>query len=425
MNVARFAQARAIADAVLFEGYLLYPYRASAPKNRTRWQFGVVAPPLWAKARGTDPAALEVSFLVEVEDAAVPMFRLSGLLRFLHLRRRRIERADAVLADANDDRGRHFHDVPSLEVNARLYLPWEEGDVRELAVSAGLPSMADATSFSFPGTVETQPLCDEDGALLGRVVREALPVCGRVTFTATAAGPRLFRVQARVENGSDFAQVSGPREEAMRASLLGVHLLLAVENGRFLSLTDPPAHAETVAKGCRNVGLFPVLVEEDAQQDVLLASPIILEDHPRVAPESRGDFYDASEIDELLTLRTMTLTDSEKREVRATDVRAAALLDRVESTAEESLRELHGAFRPVPAPPRFPPGARVRLRPGPRRTDAQDMFLHGMTATVEAIMQDVDGRECLAVTIDDDPATELYRAQGRYLFFYEDEVEVP
>ncbi len=40
-----FAAARAVADAVMYEGYILYPYRASAPKNRSRWQFGVVMAP--------------------------------------------------------------------------------------------------------------------------------------------------------------------------------------------------------------------------------------------------------------------------------------------------------------------------------------------------------------------------------------------
>jgi hypothetical protein len=425
MNFARFTTARTIADAVLFEGYLLYPYRASAPKNRARWQFGVAAPPRWAKVRGTDTDVLEVTFLVEAERDA----EIAGQLRFLHLRRRRVEQAASG--------GHRFVAVPSLEVGSRLYLPWEEGDVREVAIGALLsagPTAGAVTSFRFPGTIETQPLKDADGVLHGRVVREALPLSGRVIIEATRLSDRLHRIKARVENHSDFTRLDGPREEAMRASLLGTHLLLAAQGGRFLSLVDPPPFAQAAAKACKNVGLFPVLVEEDAGQDVLLASPIILEDHPRVAPESRGDFYDSSEIDELLTLRTMTLTEVEKREMRATDDRAAAILDRVEGsptqrlsddTLADTLSRLHGTFRDMPVASRFPPGARVRLRPGPRRTDAQDMFLRGMTATVEAVMQDVDGRDCLAVTVDADPATELYRAQGRYLYFYEDEVEAP
>jgi hypothetical protein len=127
-----------------------------------------------------------------------------------------------------------------------------------------------------------------------------------------------------------------------------------------------------------------------------------------------------------LTLRTLTLTDEEKREVRATDPRAAAILARVESADSDTLARLHGAFRdpaPPDAPGKFQPGARVRLRPGPRRTDAQDMFLDGLTATIEAVMNDVDGRTCLAVTIDDDPGRDVHRDRGRFHYFYPDEVE--
>ena len=36
--------ARQVADAVLYEGYLLYPSRATSSKNQIRWQFGVLGP---------------------------------------------------------------------------------------------------------------------------------------------------------------------------------------------------------------------------------------------------------------------------------------------------------------------------------------------------------------------------------------------
>jgi len=68
-------------------------------------------------------------------------------------------------------------------------------------------------------------------------------------------------------------------------------------------------------------------------------------------------------------------------------------------------------------------GSRVRLQPGARRTDAQDMFLAGMTATVAAVMRDVEDQDCLAVTIDDDPAAELLRWHQRFHYFYPEEIE--
>jgi hypothetical protein len=248
----------------------------------------------------------------------------------------------------------------------------------------------------------------------------------------------------------------------------------------FLSLLDPPEWAKPAAEACKNLHTWPVLIGEEGRRDAMLSSPIILYDHPTIAPESPGDLFDATEIDEILTLRTMALTEAEKREARATDERAAAIIDRVDSMPPELLERLHGAVRylrgvegaaephsPLGGPPTgrvtdsetgggglstapelvpwWDPGAdrtvspetdgvvvagvmvakgsRVRLRPGQRRADAQDMFLAGRLATVEAVFLDVDGNRHLAVTLDEDPAADLQRWHGRYLYFSPDEVE--
>ena len=157
----------------------------------------------------------------------------------------------------------------------------------------------------------------------------------------------------------------------------------------------------------------------------MLAAPIILPDHPEVAPESPGELYDGTEIDEILTLRTLALSDEEKAAARATDPRAAALIDRVDAMDAPTMGQLHGTIRaltvrrrapptPTTAPPtptadvptgarplvgpgadasvspgtdavavaghRVARGSRVTLRPGVRRADAQDMFLAGRAA---------------------------------------------
>src|SRR5215212_3065234 len=49
MNVTR---AEAVANAVLYEGHILYPYRPSAVKNRQRWTFGAVFPEAYSVAQG-------------------------------------------------------------------------------------------------------------------------------------------------------------------------------------------------------------------------------------------------------------------------------------------------------------------------------------------------------------------------------------
>jgi hydrogenase maturation protease len=77
----------------------------------------------------------------------------------------------------------------------------------------------------------------------------------------------------------------------------------------------------------------------------MLSSPIILYDYPQVAPESPGDLFDGGEIDEILSLRIMTMTDEEKQEMRDSDERTRKILERTENLPEEQLMKLHGALR--------------------------------------------------------------------------------
>jgi hypothetical protein len=419
----KLERARQIADAVLLEGYVLYPYRASSAKNRWRWSFGVLAPRAWSEAGGCEPWWLEAQCLVERAAARTP--RLRGRLRFLQERRRTVE---AALG------GVGFRPVEELAAGGRRFVSWDEGEVREVALEAELEAEAERhLGVEVPGGEDEEPIRADAGVLAGRVVRQLRPLRGRVVMGCEAAGGALLRVRVRVENLTPWGAPASPRGEVLAASLLAAHLILSVEDGAFVSLLDPPAAARDAAAACRNVRVFPVLAGEDGDRDLLLASPIILYDHPRIAPESPGDFFDATEIDELLALRTATLTEGEKGEARATDPRAAALIDRVERLPPAALDRLHGALRELRAAEmvprgagaaiRFRPGDRVRLRPGIRRTDAQDLLYCGRTATVREVKQDVDGRACLAVTVDDDPAAELHEWYGRYQHYFADEVE--
>jgi hypothetical protein len=246
--------------------------------------------------------------------------------------------------------------------------------------------------------------------------------------------------------------------------MISVHTMLRVDDGRFVSLLDPPHEAARAASACRGDGLYPVLLGDD---DVVLSSPIILYDHPEVAPQSPGDLYDSLEIDEILALRVMTLTDEEKSEARGTDARAAAIIDRCDDLSPETMGALHGQMKAVGSSTRSVPeaevntelvgdvedpsevpwwdpeidasfdpwtesvwiggveiakGSAVRLRPS-HRSDAQDIFLAGLAATVAGVFTDVDGEQHVAITVDDDPAAQELTWQGRFLFFHVDEVE--
>jgi hypothetical protein len=443
-----FELARKVADAVLYEGYLLYPYRASAAKNQARWQFGVLMPRLWSEHGPDEPWATQTECLLEPEEATT----VRVLVRFLHVQAKTVEVVDVEAGT--------FHEADTLPVDGSELVPWDEAAELEVAVEAPLARLLEgelATPFERPGGRRVEPVHDAAGRLVGRTVRRRWPVLGSVKLSAERLeGPYgLVRLRLVLENATAWNDPGADRSVALRHSLVAAHSLIGIDQGVFLSLLDPPEWAKPAAEACQNLHTWPVLIGDEGRRDAMLSSPIILYDHPTIAPESPGDLFDATEIDEILTLRTMALTEDEKREARVTDERAAAIIDRVDNMPPELLERLHGAVRYLKEVegteeeepelvPWWDPGAdrtvspetdgvvvagvtvargsRVRLRPG-QRADAQDMFLAGRLATVEAVFLDVDGNRHLAVTLDEDPAADLQRWHGRFLYFSPDEVE--
>jgi hypothetical protein len=154
----------------------------------------------------------------------------------------------------------------------------------------------------------------------------------------------VVRLTVRVRNLTPFLpEQNGGREAALPFSLLSAHTILGVEQGEFISLLDPQEEFQSLAAGCRNIGTWPVLAGDGAQ--VMLSSPIILYDHPQVAEESAGNLFDSTEIDEILSLRILTLTDEEKREMRQSDQRTREILERTETMPPEQFMKLHGVLR--------------------------------------------------------------------------------
>jgi hydrogenase maturation protease len=161
----------------------------------------------------------------------------------------------------------------------------------------------------------------------------------------------LFKVAVRILNLTPLDNAkSRSRDDALMRSLVSTHTILAVRDGEFVSLLEPPEAFREMAAACRNVGTWPVMAGEEGERDCMLSSPIILYDYPQIAPESAGDLFDGTEIDEILTLRIMTLTDAEKREMRGVDERARRILERTETLPLEQMMKLHGAMR-RPRPP--------------------------------------------------------------------------
>ncbi|OBA74791.1 hypothetical protein A5641_26845 [Mycobacterium sp. 1554424.7] len=424
-------RARAVADAVLYEGYLLYPYRGTSSKNQSRWQFGVLGPPGAAEAGLGEDDTLAAEFLVDGSQA------LTLVVRFLQLQHRRAEREFAHGA---------FEPVDELRTPAGSWLTWDEAVECELSFG---PLPLDGR----PRTLAVVANAATDIELLtgGRLVRERREVRGELTVDSEPDGD-LRRVSVRVRN---VGEAAGSKTDSIARSMIGTHLIAEVVGGEFVSLLEPPSGATGAASRCRQHRCFPVLAGPAGTRDILLISPIILYDHPEVAEQSDTALYDCTEIDEILTLRVMTMTDEEKAQARATDPLAAQIIDRCDAMSPDAMARLHGVLRDphtlpglVPEIPegvdwwdpladnavrpevdavlvngvRVARGSRVRLRPM-RNADAQDIFVAGKTARVTSVHEDVEGNKHVAVVVDDDAAGELHDWYGRYLYFSPDEVE--
>jgi hypothetical protein len=304
---------RAIADAVLYEGYLLWPYRKSALKNQRRWTFGGVYPEAHSRAHPDDRATMRTECLLEGGDLADVDVRV----RFLHVVRRDVALPDGTLVD-------------ELEVDGKRHLAWDEAVEREVGPG--------------PHTIPAGRDVEALGGGAGSVIRSWEALEGVVEVRAETQAPGLTRVVVEVVNRTPWDE-GGDREEALRRTFCSTHTVLRARRGGFVSLTDPPELLRAAAAACRNEGCWPVLVGEPGTRDTLLSSPIILEDHPRIAAESPGDLFDGGEIDGLLVLNILSLTDDEKAEMRDSDPRAREILERTERLTPEQLLRLHGAMR--------------------------------------------------------------------------------
>jgi hypothetical protein len=279
-----------IADAILYEGYILYPYRASALKNAQRWNFGLLYPPAFAAAQtGSDTATMICQALLRGESVNVT-------IRFLQLVRRET---------------------------------WEEAIPREITIEG-----PGKRSFLFPGREDR----DQNG-----VVRKQERLEGEIEVGIEALRDGWSRVSLRISN-TGSGELTG-RDAAVLHSLVSTHAILHAPSGEFASSLDPPEKLSGADGQCTNSGLWPVLAGDSTRRDTMLASPIILYDYPQIASESAGALFDGTEIDEILSLRILTLTEDEKREMRATDPKVRRLLERTEALDPRDWMQMHGVMR--------------------------------------------------------------------------------
>jgi hypothetical protein len=375
-------------DSLLYEGYALYPYTPGAAKNATPTPFGIVYPPAYAERNPATRDRARIECVVEAGDGA----ELACTVRFLQ-----------VAGERHEGAARRLESAPA--------------PLTELVAGGGEP-----IEFGFDGERR---------------------ISGRIRMRAEATDePGLAKVLVCVHNTTDLDADEAAvmdRAEALRASLLSTHIVAEVSGGRFVSPLEGDGAAGAVARACRNENSWPVLAT--ANDDAILGAPIFLPDHPRMAPESLGNLFDNTEIEEALLLHVKTLSDAERGAIADQDPAVREMLARADAATPEDLGSLHGRLEPIDPGPNpepghpnpgedeisvdgrtFRKGAKVLLRPGTER-DVYDRMLDGRIATIERIYLDYDDGVHIAVTVDGSAEQELFRETGRYLFFKADELE--
>jgi hypothetical protein len=329
--------AKKIAEAVLYEGYLLWPYRKSARKNQQRWTFGGVYPRAYSEARGEDdPWIMQTQCLV-LRDGE-PAVKIK--VRFLHVVERKVNQSNAEGT---------LEFVDELRVGGERYLSWDEATEREVAVGrlklSELTASPRQVEIAIPEGSREEPLAEPTGEVVGAVVRGWRSLRGMIEVGAEPLRGGLFRVTVRITNTTPWG--GEDRESTLRQTFVSTHTALEVEGGEFVSLIDPAEELREAAEACENLKTWPVLVGEEGDRSKMLSSPIILYDYPQIAPESPGDLFDGTEIDQVLILNVLNLTDEEKEEMRASDPRGREILERCESLSPQELMKLNGTFRDI------------------------------------------------------------------------------
>ena len=422
----RIDRARQVADAVLYEGYRLHPYRPPVTDDRVRWQVGVVGP-VGAKAqRCGEDSRMSADCLLDIG----PESTTDVQLRFLQHQSRAVWRLVAT-----PGRQPSFTPVSALTCDSQTWRSWDEAvehavDLPGLRVRDLLRTSVEMP-VEIPGGGESEPLHDEDGALIGKLVRERWPLTGVLRVSARRSGSAVV-LQLRLENRGEWTPGSGENrggnERALWSSFLSTHMVAAVHDGQFLSLREPPEWAAAIAARCESHRCWPVLIGARGDCEVVLASPVVLHDWPEV-----GALVDSISIDELLALRAMTPATDGAGSAAAVGSFAVDFdgapngtpipqrRDPVDDMSTKDVSSAVDAREPEPYQDDEEPiaiGTEVRLCPS-FRAEAQNLVAAGQIAVVTDVSHEGD-RTWVAVVLRDDP---LGESSGWCLHFELDEVQ--
>ena len=436
-----------VADAVLFEGYLLYPYRASAQKNRLRWQFGVLTPPGFPDEPDRSPHRVP---------ARTPP------------RRRRCTCGCGSCSCAPG---------PSTTPTAAPSTSWSTATTRHFPLGGGRAAggrrRARRRRAGRSTTVPFELPAEHDGrARHRRPRRAALPAAERAARRRRRAAARALRrapAAPRRRQRRPPAPTAPPREDGA-ADVADRRAHPARRRPRARSSRPPtrPSGPLPATPRLRQPAHLAGARRAAGAPDLLLSSPIILADHPQLAPESpttcstaprstrssaahagahrRGEGRGAGDRPARGRDHRRRRRDAARRSWSACTARSASLRPVGAARADAPARRRRPGRRRSDDVPWWDPGAdasvdpetdsvlvggtpvakgsRVLLRPRPRRRRAGPRSSPAARPPCRRCCTTSTASVHVAVSVDGDPAAELQVAHGRFRYFRPDELEV-
>jgi hypothetical protein len=304
--------------------------------------FGAVYPQAWQQHHPDVHAATQTQCIIQgTDDAEVEI-----TVRFLHLRGKRLVKINPEKFGRDQ-----FQPTDTIKAGDKTYYSGWEAEERKINV--GRHKIKDLIDGSIENSIhfEEEQMSDilfKNEKVAGNMIIRQSAINGNVRVSAKPVGihEEGYQITIKIANTTP---VDNPkqcsRDEIYFRSFLSANTILQAEKGKFISKTDPPQAWQEVNEACKNVNTWPVLIDKDDK--TMLSSPIVLYDYPEIAPESRGDMFDSTEIEEMLMLQVAALTDEEKKEVEQTDGKMKAMLERVRNTTPEELLKLHGGFKDI------------------------------------------------------------------------------
>ena len=319
---------------LLYEGYSLYPYHRSAIKNQKPVPFGVVFPQSYNSYNEHSHAMMQSQCIITGNEDSL----INITVRFLHLKK-------TELFEKNENA---FIPVYNLNIKDKIYQAGWQTVERKISTGdlpiSSLVENKKIISLEFNRIYDNEAIYDDE-VIAGRQINRISEITGTVTIEASTVDiPDTFRLTVTVANTTPVQNAGAiTRDEALCQSFLSTHLILEADDAKFISQQDPGEKWKTAVNACENKNTWPILIDE--ADTMLLSSPIILYDHPQINPQSQGDLFDSTEIEEALLLHVSVLSDDEKKRIGNSDEKLQHMLNKVSQVTPEELINFHGVMK--------------------------------------------------------------------------------